>query len=693
MHSSDNCYGTDTVPLPSRFFVAAFTFSPFGTKQTWPTPGSSLLASHSTQPAFLPSKATVQEAVRSTAADVRINQTLAHATPTQPADDDVDMNAPTIEGEIVYPEDVEAAFTHLLYSLDHPPFTLQEEHYDALSQLPLTYPWTSITIDLKEYVPFLERHLVTHLVAGRCQLISTTVEAHTVLDVFLRSLADAIVNGIFSFHSAKFPAPPHIPPVLFTPRFWHAHLNYACNRAVSPTGGTGTLDNMAGDQLAIWNQVNHRSNLPIPSTHLTIFVPPAMGAYILSNINGTADNPPQLKPTPPSQPSLSPVLTVSQPFNLPLPLVFPQNEEGIMTAARAAAADGHVRYEAIPFLGVTDESFYHRKLQWTLRFPMPPPATSSSTRRFSSTVVFRQGPHSAEALDGALRLATPFSYANASTHILFNSPFMRLPDIESILGHPRLDPMSTLPLPQDSIRQWLFDGAPRIIPQRLRKLNPVPKAFVDFFTDNIRLPQLLLLIQQGLCEDDTAISQARKDKRHFPAADFLRAPHPNVPVFTIAASAPSAPAVPSGEAAAPPPTSLPTTSLLAPCHPSPPRPSPPSSSSSAPHSSTHHTHTPPFSKGSDHKRPRLPYSKASASSSAPPPQFSGQTWRPPIGYARPPTPKTTASGPYQPQPDKGKGKNKGQGHNQGKGKGKGFKGPPIVAPPPAFAAPPRRPFP
>ena len=30
VHSSDNCYGTDTVPLSTQYFIAAFTFTPFG---------------------------------------------------------------------------------------------------------------------------------------------------------------------------------------------------------------------------------------------------------------------------------------------------------------------------------------------------------------------------------------------------------------------------------------------------------------------------------------------------------------------------------------------------------------------------------------------------------------------------------------------------------------------------------------
>ena len=74
-------------------------------------------------------------------------------------------------------------------------------------------------------------------------------------------------------------------------------------------------------------------------------------------------------------------------------------EDLIMDNARQAAAAGFIRSESIPLLALTDESFYHGKLSWTLRFPVPPPDTSGSARRFSSTVTFQQGPHSAEALD------------------------------------------------------------------------------------------------------------------------------------------------------------------------------------------------------------------------------------------------------------------------------------------------------
>ena len=93
------------------------------------------------------------------------------------------------------------------------------------------------------------------------------------------------------------------------------------------------------------------------------------------------------------------------------------------------AAAGFIRPESISLLAITDKSFYHGKLSWTLRFPVPLPVTCSSARRFSSTLTFQQGLHSAEALDGTLRLAVPFSYNNDASHVLFNSPFLRLLDL------------------------------------------------------------------------------------------------------------------------------------------------------------------------------------------------------------------------------------------------------------------------
>ena len=102
-------------------------------------------------------------------------------------------------------------------------------------------------------------------------------------------------------------------------------------------------------------------------------------------------------------------------------------------------------------------------------------------RRFSSTVTFRQGPHSGEALDGALRLATSFSYNNDASHVLFNSPFLRLPDL-SVLRPPRIDSYETPSPPEHAVREWLNNRAPRLIPSRYREYSQFPLGLLTIST-------------------------------------------------------------------------------------------------------------------------------------------------------------------------------------------------------------------
>ena len=685
VHSADNCYGTDTVPLPTRYFAAAFTFTPFGVQQNWLNPGSSQHVQHSSRPKYVPPTHSVAEAVRSTAADVRLQSTFSRSLPNQPADDDTEMSGPTIEGEIAYSAEVETALDRLLYAIDHPPFIIDEEHYIALSQLPLTYPWPSITIDLRPYVPFFERHLVAHLLSGRCGLLPVDVPAHTILDAWLKLLSEAIVHGIFDLHHAAY-TPPPLPGLLTHPRFWHAHLNHACTRAVSPLAGAGTTDNMAGDQLAIWNQVSVGSNAPIPSTHLTIFVPPALGAFILANLKSPQGESPQLRPVTPSQPHSSSVLTASRPFHLDLPVIYPEHEDLIMDNARQAAATGFIRPESIPLLAITDESFYRGKLSWTLRFPVPAPDPSGSARRFSSTVTFQQGPHSAEALEGALRLASPFSYGNEASHVLFNCPFLRLPDLSTLRPGPRIESYETPTPPEAAVIEWLNNRAPRLIPSRHRTYIPVPFRLVDYFNSHIHLPQVAMLIASHQCHNEAATAEARKHKRNYSCTDFLRV----IPADTVM----SGNLLPPPPSPSPTPENLPRTAL-APSQPNlHPRPSqastiaqPAPSSHLAP---TRPQHLPPTGPCSDPKRPRIPGTDSAPSTIHPGPMPSSLDSTRPVGSSAPSSHRSSR-GPYT----KGKDAATGMADTfKGKGSDKGFTGkdtyssswPPLTpGPPKGFA--------
>ena len=111
-----------------------------------------------------------------------------------------------------------------------------------------------------------------------------------------------------------------------------------------------------------------------------------------------------------------------------------------MNNVRQAAAASFIRSKSIPLLAITNESFYHGKLSWTLRFPVPPPVTFSSARRFSSTLTFQQGSHGAKTLDGALRLAVSFSFNNDASHVL-STPLFYVSLISQSFAFHVLNPM------------------------------------------------------------------------------------------------------------------------------------------------------------------------------------------------------------------------------------------------------------
>ena len=78
-------------------------------------------------------------------------------------------------------------------------------------------------------------------------------------------------------------------------------------------------------------------------------------------------------------------------------------------------------------LGHSNQPLTFKKARWALRFPLPPPAKDPSARRFSSTPAFRQRPRRNVALEGAIRVAAPFSYTSEASVYLTDSHFLKLP--------------------------------------------------------------------------------------------------------------------------------------------------------------------------------------------------------------------------------------------------------------------------
>ena len=164
-----------------------------------------------------------------------------------------------------------AALPHTFVKL---PSVLSPKHYAALTQLPLTYPWARLVLDLKELLLSFDRHLITCLIANHMQG-NNPPHPGTVLSSFLQHLAQLILL-IIAPHDTD-DAPPFLHHLeIYNFEFWHAHLNYACTRFATSHGS----DRLLGNQICHWTKGT--SEMCMKVTHLVVFLPPALGAYVLS---------------------------------------------------------------------------------------------------------------------------------------------------------------------------------------------------------------------------------------------------------------------------------------------------------------------------------------------------------------------------------------------------------------------------
>ena len=89
--------------------------------------------------------------------------------------------------DITYSPETTNAFQELLTLIDENtkelPSGLSPAHYAALTQLPLTYPWARLVLDLKELLLSFDRHLLTCLIANNMQG-NATPHPGTVLSSF-----------------------------------------------------------------------------------------------------------------------------------------------------------------------------------------------------------------------------------------------------------------------------------------------------------------------------------------------------------------------------------------------------------------------------------------------------------------------------------------------------------------------------
>ena len=166
-----------------------------------------------------------------------------------------------------------------------------------------------------------------------------------------------------------------------------------------------------------------------------------------------------------------------------------------------------------------------KKVRWALRFPLPPPSKDPNARRFSSTPAFRQGPRSGEALEGAIRVAAPLTYAQEDSVFLPDSHFLKLPSFERTYGKITRN-VNPYP-PDEHIVRWLRAQAPRLAQRDEGDKSAIPAGLFAFFCGTISLPQVVELIKARRSHDDKAIQLMRTQFRNNKVELRIpRLPHP-----------------------------------------------------------------------------------------------------------------------------------------------------------------------
>ena len=398
-------------------------------------------------------------------------------------------------------------------------------------------------LDLKELLISFDRHLITCLIANQVQG-NATPHPGTVLSSFLQHLAQLILL-IIAPHDTD-DAPPFLHhPEIYGLEFWHAHLNYACTRFATSHGS----DRLLGNQICHWTKGTSETCMKV--THLVVFLPPALGAYVLSQHRTKVSS---------SLSSADDVSMQDEPHTLRInqsslsapPAVINHQAEQIANARRRAA-EGSLAPYTIPLLANTQTRSSKNRVTWTLKFTLPAPADEGTTRRFSA-VPRGYGPSGAHALEGAVRYAYPFDYQHEATTLLPNTDFLSLPDHVTQYGPVRAQTLG-LYIP-DSIREWLLSGAPRVYDRKDLDLPgnrniALPSILTRYFCSELTIHQFEALINAKQAEDDKELDAAATACRKMKRAKqtLARLPHP-----AVSSTITSAPLAPAPQGTTPPPS-------------------------------------------------------------------------------------------------------------------------------------------
>ena len=263
--------GTYIAPIPPSHFHSAWQDP---AQPMWTNPERHGTSSASVLPTYFPNVPTARDDNLNVQADGRLAAHLRETPAPHILEEDAEPNEELTGNDFTYSHDTTTAFQELLTMIDSTtkelPDVLSTKHYAALTQLPLTYPWARLVLDMKELLLSFDRHLITCLIANQVQG-NDPPHPGTVLSSFLHHLGQLILL-IIAPHDTD-DAPPFLQhPEIYGIEFWHAHLNYACTRFAVSQGP----DRLLGNQICHWTTGTSETCMKV--THLVVFLPPALGA-------------------------------------------------------------------------------------------------------------------------------------------------------------------------------------------------------------------------------------------------------------------------------------------------------------------------------------------------------------------------------------------------------------------------------
>ena len=331
---------TPKVPLPASFFHCALAIESGQVVRHWiPTPSEPTLHPPRNRPPVGAPTAEATETYLNTYADIRMEQYLRSPPVIQTGIDISDSHPPreSDHDTEILSQSATEAFQRLIDAIDNPsptPLDIDDQLYSALAGLSSSHPWSTLVLDLQGVLHEIDRHFHTHLLSGmlQAQMVPSKIQ---LLNQLLQTLSAVIVD-ILAPATSNFNLP-EIESVFFTHQFWHHHLVHGTNIATPASLEEGApSDTLLGGQLCQWSSVGATADSLLLASHLTVHLPPRIGAYVLANHKTHASL--VTDPEVAGQNSRSNyVVKQSSQFRSPI-----MGSDMALTAARASASAGHV---------------------------------------------------------------------------------------------------------------------------------------------------------------------------------------------------------------------------------------------------------------------------------------------------------------------------------------------------------------